>query len=68
MERQEYDAFPDFSTYEITFEYVTLAFTVTIIDVETFYGETVYYGSTSNINFSEFWGNICVVLLSNHIQ
>jgi len=27
-ERQEYDAFPDFSTYEITFGDVTLAFTV----------------------------------------
>jgi len=54
MERQEYHAFPDFSIYEITFEIVTLAFTVTIIDVETFYGEPVYCGSKSNINFSEF--------------
>jgi len=53
-ERQEYHAFPDFSTYEITFEDVTLAFTVTIIDVETFYVEPVYCGSKSNINFSEF--------------
>ena len=53
-ERQEYDAFPDFSTYDITFEDVTLAFSVTIIDVETFYGEPVYCGSKSNINFSEF--------------
>lgn len=50
--RQEYDAFPDFSTYKITFENVTLAFTVTIIDVETFHGEPVYCGSKSNINFS----------------
>jgi len=53
-ERQEYHAFPDFSTYEITFEDVTLAFSVTIIDVSTFYGEPVYSGSKSNINFSEF--------------
>jgi len=32
MELQEYHAFPDISSYEITFEVVTLAFTVTIID------------------------------------
>jgi len=68
IERQEYDAFPDFSTYEFTFEDVTLAFTFTIIDVSTFYGDPVYFGSRSNINFSEFMWEYIVVLLSNHIQ
>jgi len=67
MERQEYHAFPDFSTYEITFENVTLAFTVKIIDVETFYGEPVYCGSKSNINFSEFiWEYLCCFALKSY--
>ena len=66
-ERQEYHVFPDFSTYEITFEDVTLAFTVTIIDVETFYGEPVYCGSKSNINFSEFiWEYLCCIALKSY--
>ena len=39
---------------------MTLAFTVTIIDVETFYGEPVYCGFKSNINLSEFiWEYMC---------
>jgi len=60
MERQEYDAFPEFSNYEITFENVTLAFSVRIIDVSTFNGRSEYCGSKSNINFSEFiWEYMC---------
>ena len=60
MERQKYEAFSDYSNYEITFEDVTLAFSVTIIDVSTFYGEPVSCGSRSNINFSEFiWEYMC---------
>jgi len=67
VERQEYHAFPDFSTNGITFENVTLAFTVTIIDVETFYGEPVYCGSKSNINFSEFiWEYLCCIALKSY--
>ena len=54
MERQEYEVFPDSSNYETTFEDVKLVSSVTIIDVSTFYGEPVYCGSKSNINFSEF--------------
>ena len=60
VERQEYKSFPDYSNYEITFEDVTLAFSVTIIDASTFYGEPVYCGSRSNINLSEFiWEYMC---------
>ena len=60
VERQEYEAFPDYSNYEITFEDVTLAFSVTIIDDSTFYDEPVYCGSRSSINFSEIiWEYMC---------
>jgi len=54
MEREEYKAFPDSSNYEIKFEDVTIAFSVTIIYVSTFNGEPEYCGSRSNINLSEF--------------
>jgi len=53
VELQEYKAFPDFSNYEITFEDVTLTFSVTIIDVSTFNGDPVFCGSRSDINLSE---------------
>jgi len=54
VDRQEYESFPDFSNYEITFEDVAFAFSVTIIDVSTFYGVPVSCGYKSNINLSEF--------------
>ena len=54
VERQEYKVFAEFSNYEITFEDVTLDYSVTIIDVSTFYGDSVSCGSRSNINLSEF--------------
>jgi len=67
MERHEYNGFPDFPTYEITFENVTLAFTVTIIDDSTFYGEPVNCGSRSNINFSEFiWEYMCCFAIKSY--
>jgi len=60
VERQEYKAFTDFSNYEITFEDVTLAFSVTIINVSTFNGDPVSCRSRSNINLSEFvWEYMC---------
>ena len=46
---------------------MTLAFTVTIIDVETFHGEPVDCGSKSNINFSEFiWEYMCCFSLKSY--
>ena len=51
----EYDNFPDYSIYEIIHEAVTVTVHNTIVDV------SVYCGSRSHINFTEFiWKHICV--------
>jgi len=68
VERQECKAFPHFSNYEITFEDVTIAFSVTIIDflhlmVTLYIVDLDLTSITMNL-----FGNICIVLLSNHIQ
>jgi len=53
-EWDEYEAFPDFSTYDITFEIVTVPFSITIVDVST------YCGSNTSINLTNFiWEYIC---------
>jgi len=59
-EREGYDGFPDFSTYDITFENVTVSFSITIIDVSTSYGVSTTYGSKSSINVTKFvWEYLC---------
>jgi len=52
IEWSEYIALSDFSTYEITFGDVTVAFSVIIIDVSTSCGVPVSCGSKSSINFT----------------
>jgi len=44
----EYESFPDYSIYEITYECVPVAFHITIVDV------SVYCGSRSSINLADF--------------
>jgi len=61
VERQEYKAFPDFSNYEITFEDVTLAFSVTITHVSTFYGDPLFVDLHLRSISLNLFGNICVL-------
>ena len=50
----EYEGFPDFSIYDITFQGVTVSFSMTIVDVST------SCGSSSSINLTEFiWEYVC---------
>jgi len=51
---EEYEAFPDYSNYDITFEDVTVCFSIAVVDVST------SCGSKSSINFTEFiWYYLC---------
>jgi len=60
VEQQEYEAFTDYSNYEITFGDVTVTSLITIIDVSTSFGIPVSCVSKSNINLSEFiWEYMC---------
>jgi len=50
-EREKYEAFPDVSNYDITFENVTVCFSVPIVNVSP------SCGSKSSINLTNFIGN-----------
>ena len=54
----EYENFPDYSSYDITYEGVTVTVHITIVDV------SAYCGSQSSINWQKLFGNMCVYLLS----
>jgi len=59
-EREEYEAFPEVSNYDITFEVVTVSFSITIIAVSTSYGVSTSCSSQSSINLIKYiWEYLC---------
>ena len=58
--REEYEAFPDVSKYDITFETVTVCFSIATVNASTSCRVSVFFEFKSSINLTNFiWEYMC---------